>query len=162
MLAPSQLCLTLWGPMDFEASRFLCPWNFPGENIEVGYHFLKSLQPRGQGCISCISCIAGGFFTTMPFGKLVISVYHQSNEETKQKLFLDSQRKKLRLMVIKWLGIYTAEGRACTRNWAFTFKIAISQGRRLGGATPRLRSRVVAKRSKSTSKERWLRGCRRA
>ena len=89
-------------------------------------------------------------------------ISYQSNEETKQKLFLDSQRKKLRLMVIKWLGIYTAEVRACTRNWAFTFKIAISQGRRLGGATPRLRSRVVAKRSKSTSKERWLRGCRRA
>ena len=36
------------------------------------------------------------------------------------------------------------------------------QEQRLGGATPRLRPGAVAGRSNPTSKERWLRGCRRA
>ena len=34
----AQVCLTICDPMD--CSLLLCPWDFPGWNIGVGYHFL--------------------------------------------------------------------------------------------------------------------------
>ena len=34
-----QLCLTLCDPMDL-ALKFLCPWDYPGKNSEVGSHSL--------------------------------------------------------------------------------------------------------------------------
>ena len=37
----AQLCPTLWDPMDCSLpGSFLNPWNFPGQNTGVGYHFL--------------------------------------------------------------------------------------------------------------------------
>ena len=42
------------------AHQFLCPWDFPGKNTGVGYHFLLQggfSWPRDQTHISCISCI---------------------------------------------------------------------------------------------------------
>jgi len=41
------------------------PWNFPGKNTGVGSHSLLqgSSQPRDQTHVSCVSCIAGRFFT---------------------------------------------------------------------------------------------------
>ena len=55
---------SLWPPL----ARLLCPWDFPGKNTGVGCHFLfwGSSWPRGR---TCISCIAGRFFTTDPAGK---------------------------------------------------------------------------------------------
>ena len=53
-------------------TRRLCPWNFPGKNTGVGCHFLLQgnfLTQRSNTCISCVSCIAGGFFTTWAIGK---------------------------------------------------------------------------------------------
>ena len=53
-------------------TRCLCPWNFPGKNTGVGCHFLLQgnfLTQRSNTCISCVSCIAGGFFTTWAIGK---------------------------------------------------------------------------------------------
>ena len=34
-----QSCPTLW-PHGLWPARFLCPWNFPGKNTRVGFHFL--------------------------------------------------------------------------------------------------------------------------
>ena len=34
-----QLCPALCEPMDCSWLKF-CPWNFPGKNIGVGFHFL--------------------------------------------------------------------------------------------------------------------------
>jgi len=36
----AQPCLTLGDPMDCSPARFLCPWDFPGKNTEVGCHAL--------------------------------------------------------------------------------------------------------------------------
>ena len=36
----------------------------------------ESSQPRDWTCISCGSCIAGGFFTTEPPGKFLCSLFH--------------------------------------------------------------------------------------
>ena len=55
---------SLW-PHGLKPTRLPCPWDFPGKNTGVGYHFLLqgSHPPRGW---TCISCIANGFFTTEP------------------------------------------------------------------------------------------------
>ena len=47
------------------------PWDFPGMVTGVGCPFLLqgSWPPRDQTCISCVSCIAGGFFSAEPPGK---------------------------------------------------------------------------------------------
>ena len=50
----AQLCLVLCSPMDCSP-----PWNFPGKNTGVGYHFLLqgNLPHPGMDPVSCISCI---------------------------------------------------------------------------------------------------------
>ena len=54
-------------PQGLQPTRLLCLWNFPGKNTGVGCHFLLQgfSQPRDWTCthVSCVSCIAGGFFT---------------------------------------------------------------------------------------------------
>ena len=49
----TKLCLTLLQPHGLYPARLLCPWDFPGKNIGVGWHFLlqgifptQSLNPR--------------------------------------------------------------------------------------------------------------------
>ena len=61
---------SLW-PHELQPPRLLCPWDFPGKNMEwVAISSSKgSFQYRNQNCTSCISSIAGGFFTTAPPGK---------------------------------------------------------------------------------------------
>ena len=39
-VSSAQLSLTLFYPHGLEPARLLCPWNFPGKNTGVGYHFL--------------------------------------------------------------------------------------------------------------------------
>ena len=56
------------GLFGLKPSRLLCPWDFPGKNTGVGGLFLL------QGIFlirdwTCISCLAGGFFTSEPLGK---------------------------------------------------------------------------------------------
>ena len=42
-------------PHGLQPTRLLCPWNFPGKNTAVGYHFLlQASRPRDQTHISCI------------------------------------------------------------------------------------------------------------
>ena len=36
----AQLCPTLLWPHGLQPARVLCPWNFSGKNIGVGFHFL--------------------------------------------------------------------------------------------------------------------------
>ena len=50
-------------PMDCNLP--LCPWDSPGKNTGVGCHalFQGIFWPRDRTFISCISCIAGKFFT---------------------------------------------------------------------------------------------------
>ena len=73
---------TLWTV----AARLLCPWDFPGKNTGVGYHFLlwRSSWSRDQTHVSYVSCTAGRFFTAEPPGKPLFqrgqpsrqSIYH--------------------------------------------------------------------------------------
>ena len=53
------------------ATRLLCPWNFPGKNIGVFYHFYSrgSSQSWDRVHISVSPALAGRFFTTVPPGK---------------------------------------------------------------------------------------------
>ena len=61
-------CPTLGTPVDRSLPRPLCLWDFPGQNIGVGCHFLLQgiVWPRDW---THISCLAGGFFTIEPQGK---------------------------------------------------------------------------------------------
>ena len=36
----AQLSPTVWQPRGLQTVRLLCPWDFPGKNTGVGYHFL--------------------------------------------------------------------------------------------------------------------------
>ena len=50
-------------PHELQPARLLCPWDFPGKNIGVGYHFLLQGTFPTQGQNSSLAS-AGGFFTT--------------------------------------------------------------------------------------------------
>ena len=47
-------------------TRLLCPWGLSRQESGVGCHALLQgiFLPRDQTQVSCVSCIAGGFFTT--------------------------------------------------------------------------------------------------
>ena len=68
MCVCAQSCPALCDPMDCSPARLLCLWDFPSKNTGVGCHFSfrRFSHPRDQ---TCISCIAGRFFATEPFGK---------------------------------------------------------------------------------------------
>ena len=53
-----------------QPTRFLCPWDFPGKNTGLGYHFLLQGIFLNQGLNPQSSTLAGRFFTTEPPGKL--------------------------------------------------------------------------------------------
>ena len=36
----NQSCLTLCNPVDYKPTRFFHPWDFPGKNTGVDFHFL--------------------------------------------------------------------------------------------------------------------------
>ena len=50
-------CLTLLGPNGLYSARLLCPWGFPGKNMEVGCHFLLQgiflTQESNPGLLHC-------------------------------------------------------------------------------------------------------------
>ena len=58
-------------PHGLQPTGLLCPWDSPGKSTRAGCHSLLqgSSQPRHRACVSCISCIAGGFFIAKPLGK---------------------------------------------------------------------------------------------
>ena len=49
-----------------QPTKFLCPWNFPDKNTGVVFCFLlQGIFPiQKSNLISCVYCIAGGFFTS--------------------------------------------------------------------------------------------------
>ena len=59
---------------ELQLTRLLCPWNFPGENMGVGCHFLLQGIFLTQGSNTCFlpasPALAGRFFTT---GKTVVA-----------------------------------------------------------------------------------------
>ena len=68
---PSWECMSACSVMTYsrdpmDPTWLLCPWDFPGKSTGVGCHFLLqgSSQPRDGTQSSCVSCIAGRFFTT--------------------------------------------------------------------------------------------------
>ena len=61
----------LW-PHGLSPSRLPCPWDFPGKNAGVGCHFLLQGIFPTQGSNPCFLHF-GGFFTTSPPGKPVLS-----------------------------------------------------------------------------------------
>ena len=67
-----QLFMTPW----MIARQALCPWSFPGKNMErVAISYSRgSPQPWNQTLISCIFCIWGAFFTTVPPGKPLLQI----------------------------------------------------------------------------------------
>jgi len=60
-----QLFATPWTA----ACRLFCPWDFPGKNTGVDFHFLLYGIYPGIGPSSPV--LEGGFFTTEPSGKLL-------------------------------------------------------------------------------------------
>ena len=59
-LSPNSFC----DPMDY-SWKSSCPWDFPGKNIEMGSRFfLQGILPTRDA--TCVSCTAGGFFTSKP------------------------------------------------------------------------------------------------
>ena len=61
-------------PHELKPTRFLCLWNFPGKNTEVGCHFLVQGIFPTQGLEHVSPGLAGRFFTTEPLGKLMFVV----------------------------------------------------------------------------------------
>ena len=59
-------------PYRLYPARLLCPWNSPGKNIGVGYHFLlqENFPIQGLNSSPVFPALAGGFFTIEPPGKL--------------------------------------------------------------------------------------------
>ena len=67
----SQLCLTLCDPMNCSLPGFSFHGIFQGRILEWAAISSSrgSSRPRDQIHVSCVSCVAGGFFTTEPPGK---------------------------------------------------------------------------------------------
>ena len=66
-----RLFAALWAA----AHRLLCPWNFPGKNTGVGSHFLlQGIFLTQEANLNLVLNpnlkVTGGFFTTLPPGKL--------------------------------------------------------------------------------------------
>ena len=70
MHARAQSYNSLWPPWTVAHQA---RWNFPGKNTDLGCHFLLQMifWSRDQTSVSVSSALAGGFFTTLPPGKLL-------------------------------------------------------------------------------------------
>ena len=66
-----QLHAALWTA----ACRLLCPWDSPGKNTAMGFHFLLQEMFSTQGSGSNLPEWAGGFFTTGATWKAHIHLY---------------------------------------------------------------------------------------
>jgi len=60
-----------WQPQRLQTARLLCPRDFPGKNIGLSGLFLLQgiILTQESNHVSCISCLAGRFFTTVSPGK---------------------------------------------------------------------------------------------
>ena len=71
-----QLCVTLCDPMDCSAPGSSVHGILQARTAEwvAMLYSGRTPRPRDHICISCTSCIAGGFFTAEPLGKLLCSL----------------------------------------------------------------------------------------
>ena len=53
-------------PHGLQPTRLFCPWNFPGKNTRMGYHFLLQGIFPTQGLNPHLLPLAGGFFRYIP------------------------------------------------------------------------------------------------
>ena len=71
-----QLCTTLCNPMDVQAARLLCPWDFPGKNIGMYCHALLqgifSIQELNPSLLSLLHWLASSLPLAPP-GKPYLS-----------------------------------------------------------------------------------------
>ena len=68
----AQLCPTLCDPHGLQATRLLCPWDFPVKNTGPGCHFLLQgnlPDPEMEPVSPNLYLRAGRFFTTEPLEK---------------------------------------------------------------------------------------------
>ena len=74
----AQLCPPLCDPMDCSQPGSSVLGIFQVRILEQGAisYSRGSSQPRNLTCVSCVSCIAGRFFTTVPRGKPLIKQYY--------------------------------------------------------------------------------------
>ena len=74
-LVRSQWYPTLWSPMDYSLPGSSVHEIFPARLLEwVAISCSReSSQPRDRTQVSCISCIAGEFFTAEPLGLLILT-----------------------------------------------------------------------------------------
>ena len=64
-------------PVSYLIACLYCPWDSPGKNTGVGFHFLLQgifLTQESNPCLSS-PALASRFFTTVPHGKPHLSVY---------------------------------------------------------------------------------------
>ena len=74
----SQSCPTLSDPHGLEPSRFLCPWDFSGENTGVGCHFLLQgifLTKGSNPHVLCVLHLQVNSLPTEPLGKPIIHLH---------------------------------------------------------------------------------------
>ena len=78
-----QSCLTLWPHGLCSPPGSSVHGDSPGKNTGVGCHtLLQDSWPRDWTCVSCVFCIANGFFTNEPLGKPFKSPQTAANEST--------------------------------------------------------------------------------
>ena len=70
-------CIRLFAtPWRLQATRLLCPWDFPGKSTGVGCHFLLQGVFPTQGLdLRMTPALADGFFTTRATGAAKRRVY---------------------------------------------------------------------------------------
>ena len=89
-----QSCWTLCDPMDCKKPGSF-PWDFPSKNTGVACHaLLQGSSPSSNATrVSCVCCVAGGFFTAELWGKskgtiwMSISIHSYHGRSDQYKLF---------------------------------------------------------------------------
>ena len=70
VILDAKLCLTLLQPHGLLPTRLLHPWDFPGKNTRVGYHFLLQGIFPTQGSNLCLQHWQADFFSLSHQGSL--------------------------------------------------------------------------------------------
>ena len=84
------------------ARQFLCLWDFPGENIEVGCHALlqRIFSPEIEPASLAFRSLAGGFFTTS-----VTWEAHQLKLDSSKTIHLPVHWSQLSLLLIESIHV---------------------------------------------------------
>ena len=91
----AQLCPTLSDPMDWQPTRLLCPWDFPGKSAGVGCHCI--LQYGHQFSFKVIDVIWFNVICTLPLSAPFLIHFMFFLELNLTRHFLLSERNPERL-----------------------------------------------------------------